>query len=264
MNNVAGAIGGPTNSNELKIVGFGACMISGYPHKTAGFVEIACRRVEKVLSRPVQTNIVSLGGFHAPRAVKYLRAKALKFNPHYVVLQFGATDAQCPVRNKNRPTQWLGGGKHSIGGSSGVVSEVVSIHGKSTNAFSHLRWGLITLIGYLRRLKPITPLPEYISAIERMVRECQSAGVTAVVLSPFVYGSQYTMRYAKAYTKALHQLRSVIPTMVLIDGVELLRKFPKSQVLMHDGFHLSQVGHQIVGEAIANSIIVDIASFGVL
>jgi len=251
-------------TNDLKIVGFGACMISGYPHKAAGFVEIACRQVENALSRPVQSNIVSLGGFPAPRAEKYLRRKVLKFNPDYVVLQFGATDAQCPIRTKNRPAQSDGGGKHSTHGSSGAASEAASYHNKPTNAFSRLRWWLITLIGYCRSIKPITPLPDYISAIERMVRECQSAGVTAVVLSPFVYGSRYTMKYAKAYTKALHQLRSVIPTMILIDGVELLRKFPKSQVLMHDGFHLSQVGHQIVGEAIANSIIVDIASFGVL
>jgi hypothetical protein len=166
-------------------------------------------------------------------------------------------------RTKNRPAQSHGGGKHTYG-SSGVVSEAASYHGKPINAFSRIRWGLITLIGYLRRIKPITPLPEYTSAVERMVRECQAAGVTAVVLSPFVYGSQYTMRYATAYTKALHQLRSLIPTMVLIDAVELFRKFPKSQVLMHDGFHLSEMGQQILGEALANSIIADVASFGIL
>jgi lysophospholipase L1-like esterase len=128
---------------------------------------------------------------------------------------------------------------------------------------SRVRWGLLSLIGYLRRIKPVTPLPEYIAAIESMVRECQSAGVTAVVLSPFIYGSRRTTRYAAAYVKALHQLRALIPAMILIDAVELLRKFPKSQVLMHDGFHLSELGQQILGEGVANSIIADLASSGV-
>jgi lysophospholipase L1-like esterase len=248
-------MGGSTNSNELKVVGFGACMISGYPHQTAGFLEIACQRVENALSRPVRTNIVSLDGFPAPRAEKYLRSKVLKFSPNYVVLQFGATDVQCPIRNKAPRATGRDGNRERVAHrSTGGTSEALAFHGKPTNAFSRVRWGLKGLIGYLRRIKPVTPIAEYIAAIERMVCECQSAGAIAIVLSPFVDGSLYTTRYAAAYTKTLHQLRSLVPTMILIDGVELLRKFSKSQVLMHDGFHLSELGHQIMGEAIANSI----------
>src|SRR5262245_27304191 len=90
--------------SSLRIAAFGACMISGYPHKSAGFFEVACRSIEKRLLRPVQSKTVSLGGFPAPRAEKYLRKKVFDFNPHYIVLQCGATDAQCPIRQTSRPT----------------------------------------------------------------------------------------------------------------------------------------------------------------
>jgi hypothetical protein len=59
------------------------------------------------------------------------------------------------------------------------------------------------LIGYLRKIDPITPLSSYIAAIGAMVDDCRSAGITLVVLSPFVYGSRYTMRNAISYTNAL-------------------------------------------------------------
>jgi hypothetical protein len=59
----------------LRIAGFGACMITGYPHKGGGLFEIACGLIEKGLSRPVESTIVSLGGFPAPRAEKYLKHK---------------------------------------------------------------------------------------------------------------------------------------------------------------------------------------------
>jgi hypothetical protein len=89
-----------------------------------------------------------------------------------------------------------------------------------------------------------------------MVDDCRSAGITAVVLSPFVYGSRYTMRNGIAYTKALHELlrsRDVI----FVDCVDLLANFPKSAILQHDGFHLSQAGHNVVGEALAHAIVAD-------
>ena len=51
--------------------------------------EVACGLVEKRLARPVLSIIVSLGGFPAPRAEKYLKRKVFNFNPKYIVIQFG-------------------------------------------------------------------------------------------------------------------------------------------------------------------------------
>jgi hypothetical protein len=91
----------------------------------------------------------------------------------------------------------------------------------------------------------------------RMVDDCRSAGITAVVLSPFVYGSRYTMRNAISYTNALHELLRA-QDVILVDCVRLLAKFSKSSILQHDGFHLSRQGHNVIGEAIAQAIVADV------
>jgi len=46
--------------------------------------------------------------------------------------------------------------------------------------------------------------------------------------------------------------------MILVDCVRLLADFPKSRILQHDGFHLSQTGQNLVGEAVGQAIIEDI------
>jgi hypothetical protein len=48
--------------------------------------------------------------------------------------------------------------------------------------------------------------------------------------------------------------------MILVDCVGLLVTYPRSLVLMSDGFHLSLVGHSVIGEAIAHAIIADIGN----
>jgi lysophospholipase L1-like esterase len=236
---------------RLNIVGFGACMISGYPHER-GMVAIACELIEKELASPVTSLVVSLGGFPAPRAQKYLSNKVLDCKPDYVVFQFGSTDAQCPIRKRNRP------GAHVAGVDRPRALQPIrddSYHRKPTTAFSLMRWELISLLGFIGRLAPITPLASHIATIEQMMLQCRSAGAVPVVLSPFVYGSRYTMRNAIRYAKALRDLHDTIPDSISIDCIDLLTNVSRSRILMHDGFHLSEYGHQLIGQAIANSII---------
>jgi lysophospholipase L1-like esterase len=241
-------------NSELRIVGFGACMISGYPREAGGLFEVACGLIEKRLSRPVRSRIVSLGGFPTPRAAKYLKSKVLDFNPDYVVIQFASTDAQCPIRRKNRaaPTTGLRPPESN--------SNDPSYQGKASTVLSSLRWEIASLIGYLRKIDPITPLASYTPAIEGMAEGCKAAGATPIVLSPFVYGSRYTMKNAITYTRALQELAKK-QDIISVDCVGELAKVAKRSIkLQHDGFHLSLTGHQIVGEAIAQAIISDSSS----
>jgi lysophospholipase L1-like esterase len=101
-----------------------------------------------------------------------------------------------------------------------------------------LRWEIVSAIGYLRKIDPITPLPQYLAVMRRMTEACVAAGAIPVLVSPFVYASRYTMRKAIAYSSALRDLA-------------------EAQAVIFDGFHLSPLGHQLVGHAIAQSIIAD-------
>ena len=126
----------------LKVAGFGACMITGYPHKGGGLFDVACGLTEKRLSRPVQSTIVSLGGFPAPRAEKYLKKKVFDFNPQYVVIQFGPTDAQCPIRAGNRATDRC---SELSADDNYKPSAALSYHGQSATLLSLLRWQIASL-----------------------------------------------------------------------------------------------------------------------
>lgn len=225
-------------------------MISGYPHDAGGMLEVACTSIEKQIQRPVSSMVVSLGGFPAPRAEKYLRRKVLEFNPHYVVIQFASTDAQRPIRKSSHPDSISGNMTSSLA-HSGWDS---SYHRRPATAFSSLRWELANLIGRVRRLTPITPLPFHLAAIELMVNECKEVGAMPVVLSPFVYGSRYTTKGAINYTRELGDLAKP-RSFLFIDCMRELRSRAKRQILQHDGFHLSQIGQSIIGEAIASSIV---------
>ncbi len=245
-------------TSTLRIAGFGACMITGYPHQGAGLFEVACGAVQERLARPVLSTVVSLGGFPAPRAEKYLRKKLFGFGPDYIVIQLGATDAQCPIRAASRPTNrgTPCTDSHSSVGSAHYAS---SYHAQPARAFSPLRWHLASAIGHLRRIEPITPLPSYVAAILRMVDECRSEDIRPVVLSPFAYGSGYTTKKAAAYVDALRELHNKSQDMIFVDCFGLLAGVPKIRILQHDGFHLSPLGHNIVGQAVGKAIAEDFA-----
>jgi lysophospholipase L1-like esterase len=239
--------------STLRIAGFGACMITGYPHEGGGLFDVACGVVKERLARPVQSNVVSLGGFPAPRAEKYLSKKLFAFDPDYIVIQFGATDAQCPIRATSRPDRRPSGDNSETS----TTRLTASYHARPATALSHLRWQLASSIGQIRRIEPITPLPSFVTAIEHMIDECRSAHVRPVILSPFAYGSRYTSKRAVAYVDALRGLHARASDMVFVDCFSLLAKFPKIRILQHDGFHLSRLGHSLVGEAVGQAIVRD-------
>jgi lysophospholipase L1-like esterase len=235
---------------SLRIAGFGACMINGYPHQSGGLFEVACRLVEDALQRSVRSNIVSLGGFPAPRAARYLRQKVFNFNPDYIVIQFGATDAKCPIRSRNHPTS--GSAK-----SNGALGNAVN-HNHPATLINLLRWEIASVLGFIRKPQAVTALSKYIAAIEGMVDDCVSAGITPVVLSPFVFGSRYAMRNAILYTDALDELHSRVRNLIFVDCNGLLAKFPRLMILLKDGFHLSVSAHELIGKAIGQAIVADI------
>jgi hypothetical protein len=243
----------PSDISCLRIAGFGACMITGYPHEGGGLFEVACSLVEKELSQPVRSTIVSLGGFPAPRAEKHFKGKVFDFNPQYIVIQFGSTDAARPIRAKHRSV----GAVSSIG----AVSKGRTVF-RSPNAFTLARWHIQSLVGFVWKTDPITSLSAYVIAIEHMVNDSISAGITPVVLSPFIFGSLHSLKNAADYTNALRDLNSRADRMIFIDCIRLLSKAPKSKVLLNDGLHLSRLGHDLVGEAIGQAIVADIKTNG--
>jgi hypothetical protein len=46
--------------------------------------------------------------------------------------------------------------------------------------------------------------------------------------------------------------------MIFVNCCRLFGNLPKSKILMHDGFHLSRMAHNLLGETIGQEIVADI------
>jgi hypothetical protein len=211
-----------SNHPPLRVAGFGACMISGYPHDScAGFFNVACAHVEEDLCCSVESKIFSFGGFPAPRAEKYLADKVIGCAPNYIIIQLAALDALCPVRQGRLYFRGLSGAK---GGSSARLRETDDRScRKEAGLSSWMRWELASILGYLQKLEPTTSLSAYMPVMERMIDSCMAADVTPVVLTPFVYGSGYSMRSGVTYADALRELITKKPGAVLVDCIQSTR-----------------------------------------
>jgi lysophospholipase L1-like esterase len=249
----------PERWQEITIGGFGACMISGRPHDHGGFFQLACEEIAARSKGSVTSTLDSFGGFPAPRAAKYLQTRVLKSKPDFVIIQFGSTDAACPFRSgplfrsayKKKPKTEAKNG-------------VQDAQSKPATTWSYVRWYLSAIIGFAFQVPPITPLPEYLAAIDDIIDQCLAAGTIPIVLTPFVYGSPYSTRSGVRYAKALRRLVARKTGAIFVDAMLPLLSKPRSEVLQNDGFHLSKIGHALVASAIAEAVCKNLQESGVV
>src|SRR5215475_6469414 len=85
---------------SLRIRGFGACMIDGFPlPPETGFLHQAVRHLREKGKLDVDLDVVSMAGFPADRVQKHLAKEVLAHQPDVVVFQFGSTDAITALRS---------------------------------------------------------------------------------------------------------------------------------------------------------------------
>jgi hypothetical protein len=68
------------------------------------------------------------------------------------------------------------------------------------------------------------------------------------------------MNGAIKYGQLLYELYLKMNGAVFVDCITPLSKFPKSQILLNDAMHLCQLGHQLIGQAVGEAILDDIAA----
>jgi lysophospholipase L1-like esterase len=216
-------------------------MIAGYPFTLdRGFLHQAVQYLHHSGYHKASCEVVSLGGFSAQRARKYLDAKVLRKKPGVVVLQFGSTDAQAPLRNN-----WL---SRRLSRSKPRVAQVVSP--LPPTGLDLLKWRLRSLASNLLRVPPITPMETYRTVVLEMVQDCRAAGSRVVVVSPFVMGGERSNRFARGYAEALARSLPQVPEVQFLNAHALLSPQPRKRMLLRDGFHLSPEAHRMLGAAL--------------
>jgi lysophospholipase L1-like esterase len=226
---------------SIRIVGFGACMINGTPFGYEdSFFNVAISALESVFGNSVSidSTVVSLGGFPAIRAVKYLKKKVCALDPDIVIIQFGSTDASVSIRKNIKKMR--------------VSPELVSQRELCwKELFKHK---LKSIISEVLCLSPVTNKPEYINAIKDMIRVLRENGTIVVVLSPFHFASSISNRYAKAYRDALKLEIEFLDGVYFLNAHKDLSSYSKLRTLCKNGTHLSRFGHKIIGNELANLI----------
>ena len=97
-------------------------------------------------------------------------------------------------------------------------------------------------------------------AHERMIATCKAEGSLPIVLSPFPFGQRYKDRNAREYRDLLKALtvREGVP---FVDCYELLGGYPRSQVLLADGMHLTEFSHSLLGTAVHLAVAEGVANY---
>jgi lysophospholipase L1-like esterase len=219
----------------VKVRAFGACMIEGFPHRFEdSFFHLATERLRRESGQEIATSIYTLGGFPVPRAIKHLESRCLAEHPDLVVLQFGSSDLVVPVRKRLHLQ---------------ITAERTVCAHPATLAHL-LRWRIRGLIGDLFQLQPVTAPDSYLGAMDRMIRKIAATPAIPVVVSPFVFGPQRSNRFARNCTTRLRQIVAAVPQARFVEAYAALDKFPRRQILLSDGSHLTLKGQAVVAESL--------------
>lgn len=220
-------------------------MTNGYP--LAPDVSFPARmRSLRIRGQLPEVTTFALGGFTAERAAKWILQKSHAHPADFTVIQLGSTDASVPVRTRfRRPS------KQPASSSLNPPVPVPSGGSGSSDPpapsgwFSGFQWFCEGIIRGLFGLQPVVPADDYARAVSRLSEEI-SKHSTTLVLSPFVMGDFYSNRHARNHSSELRQILSGIPGVIFVDAFDVLMAYPRKQVLLSDGFHLSSFGHEVI------------------
>ncbi len=231
----------PKQNMDFKIRAFGACMIGGFPHRNEdSCFHLATERLRRETRHNIIPSIYTFGGFPVTRVLKHIPARGLAGAPDIVVVQFGSSDLVVPIRRR-----------HSRNGVSPVQRKVSTT---PATAAHQLRWRVRGMLGDLLQLSPVTPPEIYLETMGQMVRMVAEAKMIPVVLSPFVLGDQRSDRLARDCVPRLQEIVAAIPQAHYVDVYSALDQYPRREILLSDGTHLSLKGQSVVGASLAAAL----------
>jgi lysophospholipase L1-like esterase len=214
-------------------------MIGGFPHRSEdSCFHYAVEKLRKESAQNVIPSLFTMGGFPINRIPKHLEAKCLAADPDIVVVQFATSDLVVPIRRKFSRQ------------SGSVTAASRSVSANPPTLFDRLKWQLHGLIGDALRLSPVTPPEVYLETMTKITRTLLEHQVVPVILSPFVFGGRRSDRIARNCSNRLQQAVAALPKAVFVDAYAALDQFPRRQMLLGDGTHLSIEGQKIVGEVL--------------
>ncbi|QAA34760.1 MULTISPECIES: SGNH/GDSL hydrolase family protein [Clostridium] len=237
----------------MKIVGFGACLIEGFPHESN--VSFFNQLLDSLSSKNniYDNEIVSLGGFPITRAKKYLDKKVIKVKPDIVILQFGTTDVDIKIKKTLSRRFNL---KYSSSNIDMKLRNVERLNYSYFNRFKLLLKSFIKhLVAKILRVEPVTNIKDYIDSMEEIITSLNSHGIKVVVLAPFIQLDYLTNVRINRYIDKLSDLLKKNNNFYLVNCNSELLKQEKSEIFIFDGIHFTEKGHSIIASKISEVLI---------
>ena len=166
-------------------------------------------------------------------------------HPDIVVLQFGSTDTKIAVRRVWNEML----GRPKISRPPVLVANRPPNWGNRLNAFLRGCGGLA--LG----ARPMTSRSDYRRSISKMVDSLVSFGAYPIVFTPFVFDNFLSDAWARCYSSDLVGDFAGRTDVCVIDGWQLLAQYPRNQTLLHDGFHPSQWGHEVLAQCLKTKLV---------
>jgi len=231
----------------ITIVGFGACIITGYPvDEKAGFLRMAIARAQPEVDAEIKCTINTITACQVPTAAERLEENVFSHHPDIVVLQFGQSDAKIAVRRAWNEV--LGRQKKR----SKLPPPVANRPAKLRNRVNALFRGCA---GLALGARPVTSRSAYRQSIAKMVDSVISIGAYPIVFTPFVFDNFLSDAWARCYSSDLTADFAERTDVCVIDAWKLLAQYPRSQTLLHDGLHLSQWGHEVLARGLKPKLV---------
>jgi lysophospholipase L1-like esterase len=239
--------------DPLRIDGFGACMISGYPNlPQESFFFYFRELLEADLKGPVAHSTLSLGGFPISRVAKQLK-KAVAGHPDFLLVQFGSTDITVSLKQSllsrlahqfHYSVKLPGSGSKSKSKAPVNMEPFRSSWGR--RSFELLKLGLCRILS----VEPIHGgASVYKESMEEICRGALSAGAIPILLAPFPHGDRVSDGWARRYRDILEKIARRHDC-IFVDTYRGLCQIPKEALLLDDKLHLSLFGHRLVGKLI--------------
>lgn len=224
----------------MKIVGFGACMIDGFPFdKNKSFFSLFINKLNNEYGGCIESDVISLNGFKIERAVKHIR-KVISKNPDLVIIQFGALDARANLKdylNKDKPAKNVE--------SHAYYKIPYIVKNKCVKQFKlFVKYSIKHIIMRVIGLSP-TSVQSFTYNLNKIIAPLIEDGCKVVVVSPFIQDDIYTNFQIKRYMKEIIALEKKYG-IISINCCPHLSKYNIFNVLMSDGVHLTKKGHEIV------------------
>jgi lysophospholipase L1-like esterase len=231
----------------ITVVGFGACLITGYPvDEKGGFLRMAIARAQLEVDAEIKYSIATITACSAPMAAESLKENVFSHHPDIVVLQFGQSDAKIAVRRV-----W----NEVLGRQKKRSKPPVLVANRPANLGNRMDAFLRGCAGLALGARPVTSRSVYRQSIAKMVDSVISIGAYPIVFTPFVNDNFLSDAWARCYSCDLTADFAGRADVCVIDGWKLLAQYPRNQTLLHDGLHLSQWGHELLAQSLKSKLV---------